>query len=78
MDFHSVKQIRIGLAMATMITALIGSQTGSVWVVGLVICLIIVQGVYEYKFWRCPHCGTYLGKYLHSEFCQHCGKNLYQ
>ena len=41
-----------------------------------VIPLAVIMLVFHFLFYRCPHCGAYLGRNLPDGFCPRCGKKL--
>lgn len=44
----------------------------------LVLLLVFILAAYlDYNLWRCPHCGSHLGKMIpFPPACPHCGKKI--
>ena len=40
------------------------------------ICILAI--LFDVLFYRCPHCGKYLGKNSTSGYCPHCGRKIYE
>ena len=36
----------------------------------------LIMGIIDLMYWRCTHCGAYLGKALNPEYCHKCGMKL--
>lgn len=41
-----------------------------------IIIILIAPVIYSYYNWRCPRCGTFLGKRFSPKFCNMCGAKL--
>ena len=53
----------------------IGSSGGPQWLTFLGLALLCGGLVTKARFFRCPHCGQYLGR-SNGKFCQWCGKEI--
>ena len=40
------------------------------------IALLILIGIINHVFWKCPHCGANLGRMEKQNHCHSCGKEL--
>lgn len=38
--------------------------------------LLLASAVLNFKWWRCPHCKTFLGRTLSPDFCPYCGEKI--
>ena len=48
------------------------------WFASIIFILLGVDLFIWRKYWRCPHCGSHLGKMDYSPRCSSCGKKLYK
>ena len=46
------------------------------WYLILTLALLAGFFIFRFLFWRCPSCGSYLHR-TRGEYCQYCGKPLY-
>lgn len=74
------KEIRIRalyIIVAGLLVALFGvaRERNAFCVIGLLIMFASV--IYHIVFYRCPHCGRYLGR-VTGDFCPYCGKGFYE
>ena len=58
------------------VTAVVGAVIPFVptVIVGAAVCIAAV--LFHGIFYRCPHCGRYLGRITPSAYCRHCGKKI--
>ena len=53
----------------------IGSSGGPQWLTFLGVAMMCGGLIIKARFFRCPHCGQYLGR-SNGQFCQWCGKEI--
>lgn len=73
---HKVLWITYALFAAQIILLLIARLLTSVTAALAAIPLAVIMLVFHFLFYRCPHCGAYLGRNLPDGFCPRCGKKL--
>ena len=62
----------VGIFLVFLASAAVNARQG----LSILGCLVIAAGlVLQIILVRCPHCGTWVGKYP-GEFCKNCGKAL--
>ena len=42
----------------------------------IAIGLVVTDMALIIRWWRCPSCGTYLGRTSHPTYCPHCGEKI--
>ncbi len=73
-----------GPAVLAIVLIFLAEEGGAESVAGVPIpvlgpfCFIVILGVLVFSFmnWRCPSCGSYLGKKINPRYCSHCGVQL--
>lgn len=91
--FHTMTQTCKGINVTDVVITLVGASipfvvygcTGDVsgWVMLLGILVILAGAVFQWRCWRCPHCGSWLGHsryfleyWSFPNFCPNCGKPI--
>ncbi|MBQ3534928.1 MAG: hypothetical protein IJA56_07215 [Clostridia bacterium] len=75
MTLKKFKELRTQIFLAMAVCAGIAVFTQSELFMLFVFLLAMGWFVLTALFWRCPHCGTFLGRST-GEYCPHCGKKL--
>ena len=79
MSFRTKKIIlyTIGGVLITALFLFNGFLTESKLGIGLLVAALVGYVILSLIWWRCPHCGSYLGKLSpFATFCPHCGQEL--
>ena len=75
MNLKKTRKVILSLFVAIFVTGMaagiLESMVFAVITLGLCVALVAVS----LTFWRCPHCGEYLGRNV-GQYCTHCGKKL--
>ena len=70
----TITYILIGVACVLLFAMGITRVTAFGYIAG---ATIIVTAVFERLFWKCPHCGNFLGRLDDKgKYCRHCGKEI--
>ena len=75
MNLKQTKLTVYGLIIGIILCALLIEFTKNVAFAMLALLLAVVLVVVNLLFWRCPHCGEYLGRDV-GRFCTYCGEEL--
>lgn len=73
-----LKMVNIIFALAVVVGAIvsgIGSTYNMQWMAFLGIAIMCGGLIVNVMYYRCPHCGTYLGR-SRGNFCPYCGESL--
>lgn len=62
------------LAALAMLSALLEMM----WLVAVAAAAMLAWLVLELSWWRCPHCGKFLGHLDQKTYCPYCGESLYE
>ncbi len=76
MNLKKAQKLIICLWVAAVICAILIALTENLVFAVLGIAAIIAQTVVKLQFWKCPHCGKFLGKQLGPQHCRHCGEKV--
>lgn len=74
MSYKNAQKIMLWLLLAMVVCAILAVPLGSVMIY-VTIALIIAETVIGFMFYKCPHCGAYLGHNV-GRRCAKCGKLL--
>ena len=75
MPIRKVKRICLLLAVVTVVFAVASYMWEPLAIVALI--GFIAYLVIRYRYYRCPHCGRYLGRDT-GDYCRRCGKRIDQ
>ena len=64
-----------GVAIGGIALTFLGIKMDWTQSVGLGLAVIVVGTVLNIRLLRCPHCGSWLGRYP-GEYCRDCGKKI--
>lgn len=83
MELMQARKVSLWLLSLGVIMSIVSSQCGDnerakivLGVMGL--ALIGASVVIEWTFYKCPHCHRYLGRSTGGDYCQYCGKSLWE
>ena len=66
-----------GTALVLLVLAkCVSNGTAALILAVLALALVTALTLLHLRYWRCPHCGQYLGRTGCAEYCPHCGKRL--
>ena len=65
------------IVLALTALAVIGALMRLKWVILLAALLLIPWVALELRWWRCPKCGTFLGRVERKNHCPNCGEELH-
>ena len=75
MTLKKLLEIRVYFLLGGLICMMLGMILNSVFFQMMTYLVILVWFVLTVLFFRCPHCGKFLGRAL-GEYCPHCGEKL--
>ena len=75
MNLQQTKNVFYGLYIAFVVCTFLAAFNESLLFLILTVCCVIAIVAVSLLFWRCPHCGRGLGRYV-DRFCTHCGGAL--
>lgn len=56
----------------------LGALLEKSWLIVAAVAAVLVWLVLELSWWRCPHCGKFLGHLDQKTYCPYCGESLYE
>lgn len=66
-----------GTALVLLVLAkCVSNGTAALILAALALALAAAMTLLHLRLWRCPHCGSYLGRIGCAEYCPRCGKRL--
>ncbi len=76
MKLRTLQRICISILIAGLALILVAKITASP--VPLILAMVgaLVAVILRLVFWKCPHCGRYLGQNTWIKHCPHCGNAL--
>ena len=75
MSLHQKQYVIIAILALGLILAMTGEVKDSGLLKWLGVAGIIGGFAADIRLWRCPHCGTWLGRYP-GKHCKHCGAEI--
>lgn len=75
MNLKKVLRINYWLLGICLGVMLLGAIVESIPLLLAGVGVSFVMLFFTIKYWRCPHCGEYLGRDM-AKYCRHCGKEL--
>ena len=75
MTLKKLLEIRSGFLLGAVVCLLLGTFLKSVFFQMLTYLMVFALFILTILFWKCPHCGKYLGRSI-GEYCPHCGEKL--
>ncbi len=76
MNLKKAQKLIICLWVAAVVCAVLIALTRDFWYVVIALAAMIAQVIVRLKYWRCPHCGKFLGKQLGPQHCRNCGQKV--
>ena len=78
MDMKKKKRILDLALIAVFLPILVGYIVAQTWVMFISCALVVGWVILHHRWWRCPHCGAYLGRYdMKISYCPHCGEKIH-
>lgn len=75
MTLKKLLELRTYFLLGGAVCILLGVFTKQTVFMVLTYVVILAYFVLTCIFWKCPHCGKYLGRSI-GEYCPHCGEKL--
>ena len=70
------KILRVSVIALTVL-AFVGLMLRLMWIIWVVMALLVGWVALELRWWRCPKCGTFLGRVERKNHCPNCGEELH-
>ncbi len=76
MKLKTVRLVSGILWVAAVLFTLMMASTENIVFLCIASAAVIAEVILRLRYWKCPHCGRYLGKAMWPQYCKYCGKKI--
>ncbi len=76
MKLKTVQKVIFALYGVMLVCWLLMAVTKSLLFAVPALAAVFIQPIFKLLYWKCPHCGKFLGKQLGPQHCRNCGEKV--